>query len=91
MTKNKSAQKTQEVKQAKAKADSTSDLSVKLESILADGNVVQAFLVVLTEDNEYVRTKGHFYDNAALINSILSDFREKIYLDIFSGPKPPKS
>lgn len=59
-----------------------------LDSIVSSKKVKQAFMVVLTDDDEIVRTKGHFYDNAALLNSILGDLREKIYLEIFSGPMP---
>ena len=66
-------------------AESASNM---IESILSDDRVVQAFVMIMTEDDEIVRTKGHFYDNATLLNSILGDFKEKIYLDIFSGPKP---
>lgn len=63
-------------------------IAIALNAIVSSSKVKQAFMVVLTEDDEIVRTKGHFYDNATLLNSILGDLKEKIYLEIFSGPKP---
>jgi biotin-(acetyl-CoA carboxylase) ligase len=71
--------------------DESNDLAKKVDLLLDDDKVVQGIVVAVTEDGkEYIRTKGHFYDTANLLNTVLNDFKEQIYMDIFSGPRPKK-
>ena len=60
---------------------STRDLT---NLILQNPKIKQAVIILVTDDDDHVEFKGHFYDNAVLLNNICKDYKAKIYSEVFS-------
>ena len=47
--------------------------------VLDHPKVKQGIVILITDNDDYARFKGHFYDNASLLSGILKDYKAKIY------------
>lgn len=52
--------------------------------VLDHPSVKQGVVILITDNDDFAEFKGHFYDNASLLSSILRDYKAKIYAEVFA-------
>lgn len=59
------------------------DIADQVRSVVDNPRIKQAIVVMIGDDDEVVEFKGHWYDNAKLMNILVKTYRKRVFRDIF--------